>query len=141
MYVVEHTLETTAPTSRVWACCQDVESWPQWQNDLLWAQLDGPMSPGCSGRVKAKGRRTHSFRILDIKAGVELVWEVQGFLMKARIIQVLAPCDMGTRLTHRVEVSGIGAWIDPWFRRSQLVLSLPESARRLARFSAQNLKS
>lgn len=134
MAVVQHTLETSAEPKAVWELWQRVEGWPEWQDGLLGARLEGPLKAGTRGRLKVRGG-SRRFAIVQVVEGALLVWEVRGFLRRARVEYRLEPTDMGCRLTHRIDISGLGVWMDPWFREGRLTRSLPEGVRRLARLA------
>jgi hypothetical protein len=136
MFILEHSLETTASVDRIWALAQDVETWPRWQDGLQWARLQGPLVPGSQGRLRVRGGGERTLTILTLEPGRRLTWLVKGLFRQALVTQDLEASALGTRMTHRVEVRGPAAWLDPWFRRSTISVSLPESMRRLARMAA-----
>lgn len=135
MPVIQHTVETSASPATVWALWTRVEGWPLWQDGLQQAGLEGALRPGTWGRLRlTAGRRR--FRLLVVEEGRRLRWEVRGFLRRAAVEYRLEPTEMGCRITHSIEITGWGAWMDPWFRAGRLGRALPEGVRRLARLAA-----
>lgn len=135
MTLIQHVLETSASPAEVWKLWSEVEGWPSWQDGLHGARLEGPLKAGTRGRLKVPGG-SRRFRVLAVEEGTRLCWEVRGFLRRATVEYLLEPTEMGCRITHRIEIVGLGVWMDPWFRQGRISRALPEGVRRLARTAA-----
>jgi len=133
MWHVEHTLETTASPEAVWRCLTEVQRWPEWEDGLEWVRLEGPFASGSSLVLKHRQGSRESFRLGLVEAGRFVEGIRKGFLYELRVNHRLEASELGTRLTRRIQVSGLlsGLLHVLWGRRYRL--ALPEAARKLAR--------
>ena len=132
----EHTLDTSARPEAVWSRMQEVPTWPDWDSGLTWAELAGPFCAGTQGRMKVRGGGTQTFLLGPVEEG-------RGFTAMVRLpfAQVFhthdqAPSEMGTRLTHRVEITGLLGWLYALTRGRRLREGLAPSLRTLARLAS-----
>ncbi|HWQ11138.1 MAG TPA: SRPBCC family protein, partial [Holophaga sp.] len=63
MWGTEHTVETTAAPEAVWARWQAMETWPEWDEDLTAASLDGPWQAGSRITLTRIGGRRELFTV------------------------------------------------------------------------------
>ncbi|MER5999195.1 SRPBCC family protein [Nonomuraea angiospora] len=109
MYAYEHTLDTTAPAAAVWALYADVNGWTAWDTSLLQIDLEGPFEVGTEGTMTPEGQDTVRFRIVELVTGELFTDETVVGELTLRFIHRLAETGTGTRVTHRVEITGPGA--------------------------------
>jgi hypothetical protein len=73
--------EARAPTSadpaRVWALWEDPARWPDWNDEIRSAALEGPFAVGSVARIKPKGFWTLRFQLLAIEPGRLLTSEAK----------------------------------------------------------------
>jgi len=136
MWYAEHTLETSATPERVWREVAEVTLWPEWDEDLAWADLSGPFAPGSRGKMKPRHGGLQTFRLSAVVAQKSVTVFRGLFLGEVRHIHVQEPSAMGTRLTHRVEIAGFLGWLYGWTRGPRMRDRLAPNLRRLARIAA-----
>jgi hypothetical protein len=136
MWRSEHTLETTARPQDVWKRLEQVDAWPRWDGDLDWARLPGPFALGAQGSLKDRGGRPRAFRITALETSSQCTVLVRLPFAQVLHTHIQAPCGMGTRMTHRVEIQGPLSWLYGWARRRRLREGLAPGMRMLARMAA-----
>jgi len=135
MWHVEHTLDTTAPPEQVWARLQMVAEWPQWDTGLTWAELPGGFSTGAQGTMKFQSEGPRSFLLSAVNAPCGFTALTRLPLAQVRHIHHQESSAIGTRITHRIEISGPLFWLYALSRGRRMRESLAPSMRRLARLS------
>jgi hypothetical protein len=103
----EHTLETDASAEAIWRLWSEVSTWSRWDDDIEWAQLDGPFAVGSRGRLKPKGIPAAGFALVSVVPGVAYTVEQRLPLATLRFHHELAEtAGDSTRFTHRVTIAG-----------------------------------
>jgi hypothetical protein len=136
MWHAEHTLETTATPERVWALMQKVAAWPEWDAGLAWAELTGAFAAGAQGRVKSPSDGPRAFLLAAVDAPSGFTALTRFPLAEVRHIHHQERTAIGTRLTHRVEISGPLSWYYVWSVGRKLREGLAPGLRRLARLAS-----
>lgn len=113
MWHSEHTLETTTEPDAIWRRWADVAGWPDWDEGLEWASLLGPLQEGSSGSLKRKGSVRQRFQVVEVQEGRGFTCAVKKLLTRLKVVHTVEPSHLGSRVTHRIEVTGIMTW---WFR-------------------------
>ncbi len=136
MWHAEHTLETSAQPERIWEQMLQVADWPRWDTGLAGAALSGAFSPGTLGSVKFRDDRSRAFQLAAVT-------DLEGFtaltrlpLAQVRHIHHQESSTMGTRLTHRIEITGPLSWLYGWSLGRRLRQGLAPGMRRLARLAS-----
>jgi len=130
--LAEAAAETTASPEAIWAVWTDPSLRPAWHPRLKWATLDGPLAVGTEGRWKPDRARPVSVRVAEVVPGRRLVFDGIHGLPVARGHYEYelspAPGGEGTRLVHRVRLSGpLAAPIARFFGRPLGVSATPEA--------------
>ncbi len=134
MWHAQHTIETTTQPESIWRRWADVPGWPEWDEGLEWATLQGPLAVGSSGVLKCRGGERLPFRVVELVEGRSFTCAGRTLLgTNLSFVHRLEPTDLGTRLTHRVEARGPLAWLVGLTLGRRLRESLPRAARKLAR--------
>jgi uncharacterized protein YndB with AHSA1/START domain len=108
MWEFEHSVQAPASRERVWALWTDVSGWPRWNPGVGRAELDGPVTEGATGTVRAVGGPTSTLKVLAIEPERRFVTETSERLMRLRFDQELAEAGGGQlRITHRVRMTGL----------------------------------
>jgi hypothetical protein len=99
-------IDTTAAPEAVWRRYTDVATWPQWKYGVAAVRLDGPFTPGTTGRLTPTDRPPMPFRLVDVDPVRGYVSETEvvagGVLRMEHTIEPLG--DGGARVTHRTTV-------------------------------------
>ena len=135
MIIAQHTLETTALPSNVWARWADPSSWPEWEEGVEWARLDGEFKVGGRGELKPKGASPAQFTITSLEEGRAFSDQTPLPFARLRFSHRLDATDMGTRFTHVIDVEGPFAWIWASILGPKLRAGLPDAVRKLARLA------
>ena len=108
MWEFEHSVQAPASSrERVWALWSDVSGWPSWNPGVGRAELDGPVTEGATGTVRAVGGPTSTLKVLAIEPERRFVTEASERLMRLRFELWLADAADGQlRITHRVRMTG-----------------------------------
>ncbi|MEV0199110.1 SRPBCC family protein [Nonomuraea sp. NPDC050691] len=109
MWAFEHSTETTAPASAVWALYADVPGWVRWDTGLERAELRGPFAAGSEIVMTPQGQGEVRARITRADENEAFADETPFGEVTLRFAHTLEPVSGGTRVTHRVEVTGPGA--------------------------------
>lgn len=138
MWHAEHTLDTTAPPDRIWQQMQQVSDWPRWDTGLISAELPGGFAVGAQGSMKFRSEnpRALPFLLLAVSAEHGFTALTRLPLAEVRHIHVQETCEIGTRLTHRIEIRGPLSWLYGWSVGRRLRDDLAPSMRRLARLAS-----
>ena len=135
MILAQHTLETTALPENIWALWADVSSYKEWDDGIEWSKLNGEFNVGAHGELKPNGGRPTVFTIVEMLEGRSFTDLTPLTLGRLRFHHSMEPTDMGTRLTHRIEVEGPLAWIWAQVLKTVFQASLPAAMRKLARLA------
>ena len=135
MIIARHTLETTALPENIWSLWADVQGYKAWNLGIEWATLNGDFKVGANGQLKPREGRLTSFTLTEVAEGRS--FSVLAPLPFARLLMrhSMEPTDMGTRLTHRIEVEGPLAWLWGRVAAPAFRASLPPAMRKLARLA------
>jgi len=136
MWHAEHTLDTSADPQEVWRRLEEVSTWPEWDAGVAWAELAGPFKDGTQGRMKVRGEGTLTFRLARVKVNQSFTALVRLPLAVVRHTHDQEPSTMGTRMTHRVEITGLLSWLYAMTRGRKLREGLAPSMRCLARMAS-----
>jgi len=138
MWHAQHTLETTTTPESIWRCWTNVQGWPDWDDGLEWASLQGPMAMGTLGVMKCRGGERLSFCVVEYIEGRSFTCLGRRLGADLRFVHRLEPSELGTRLTHRVEARGPLAWLLGLTLGRRIRESLPRAARKLAHLAEKS---
>ena len=136
MWHAEHTVQTTTEPGDIWRHWLNVAAWPDWDEGLESARLEGPLTVGsvCTLHFRKWGRQT--LKVVEVKEGRGFTFAQHRFLADFRIHLRCEPSELGSRITHRVEASGPLAWWLHLKLGSRFRKTLPLALRKLARIAA-----
>lgn len=133
MWHAEHTLQTTAEPEAIWRRWMDVASWPEWDEALEWVRFLGPFKLGSRFVVKRHRWNRQKLSIVQFHEGRGFVLRQRRLFSNLHMHHHCEPSELGSRVTHRVEVSGLlGLWLR-LTRGRRMRMSLPIALRKLAR--------
>jgi uncharacterized protein YndB with AHSA1/START domain len=103
----EESVQAFASRELVWSLWIDLAGWPSWNPGVGRVELDGPVTEGATGTIRAAGGPTSALKVVKIEPGRRLVTEASERLFRLRFEQELADGDGGQlRITHRARMSG-----------------------------------
>lgn len=106
MFIVKHTIETTATPTQIWRVWQDVENWKTWDQEIELSRIDGPFQTGTPGSTKFV--KTPLFKTLLTQVEPRKLVVQEAFLFFARVISYQSMSQVGgkTQVTFQVEIRG-----------------------------------
>jgi len=133
MWHAEHTLQTTAEPEAIWRRWMDVSAWPEWDEALEWVRCQGPLGPSSRFTLKRRRWGRQNLRMVQFHEGKGFILRQRRIFSELLIHHYCEPSELGTRMTQRVEVSGLlGFWLR-LTRGRRMRGSLPKAMRKLAR--------
>jgi uncharacterized protein YndB with AHSA1/START domain len=128
----EHSVHALVSRERVWALWTDVSGWPSWNPGVGRAKLEGLLTEGATGTVRAAGGPTSTLKVVAIEPGRRFVTETSERLMRLRFEQELAEVEAGElRVTHRVRMTGPATPLMRHTVGARLQRSIPEAVAAL----------
>ncbi|MER6951742.1 SRPBCC family protein [Nonomuraea sp. NPDC000554] len=109
MWKYEHSVETTAPAEAVWALYADVNGWTAWDTGMERIEILGPFAVGTEIEMTPEGQEPVRMRITALEENALFADETVVDGLTVRFVHRLDRVGAGTRVTHRVEVTGPGA--------------------------------
>ncbi|MGH8793129.1 MAG: SRPBCC family protein [Stackebrandtia sp.] len=130
MWKCEHTELTSAAPAQVWKF-YDPDEWTRWDHDLEWVKVDGPMADGATGVLKPVAGPKTKLRFVQVVEERTFVNVARLPLAKMTVGHHIEPAGDGSRITHRMTISGALAPL--WGRviGAKAAAGLPETMRRL----------
>ncbi|NTV72702.1 MAG: hypothetical protein HGA66_00635 [Holophaga sp.] len=132
----EHTLDTSAEPRAVWAKLEEVSAWPQWDTGITFAELSGPFSSGTQGRMMVRGEGSRTFRLAKVEDQASFTALVKLPLAEIHHTHAQEACDLGTRMTHTIKITGLLSWFYALTRGRTLREGLAPGMRTLARMAS-----
>src|SRR4051812_44598394 len=128
-----HSAESAASPQAVWRRYVDVEHWSEWsRHGVEWSRLDGPFEVGTKGKSKPPGMPAATFRLVEVEPDSRFVSELRLPGGRIRFEHEIEPLEDGSRITHRVSVSGPLAPLHARIVRKGVERGLSDGVDRLA---------
>ncbi len=109
MWDYQYQATTTATPARIYQLWADVNTWPQWNADLIRAELHGPFA-AYSQIHMTSAQGTLELRLADVQENQRFVDEVEmeGVLIRTTHQLNILP-DGRTQVTYQMQITGEGA--------------------------------
>ena len=106
MFEAVHSERTSVSPEAIWELWADPQRWPEWDQRVESAELEGELEPGAEIRVKLHKGGTTRHIVVEVERGRLLATEygLPGAL--AGHERRLAPGAGGSEVTHRLYVNG-----------------------------------
>ena len=133
---------STAPPSAFFSRWGDMATWPEWNADLDWVQLDGPFVSGATGRLKPTGGPKVRFvveRLDPEREFVDVSRLVGARLTFAHLVERLP--DEGCRVDVTVTIAGPLAWLWTKILGKGIAESVQPDLIRLAAVAEQDVRA
>jgi hypothetical protein len=99
--------ETTAAPDTVWQVWSDVDTWPEWNPDMIASHLDGPLRVGTTGKIETRSGGKHDVVVTQFEDGRSFELESTAMpLTKMAIRATVEPSPGGSRVTQEFEARG-----------------------------------
>ena len=106
MFEASHTDRCSAEAPAVWALWADPDRWPDWNEQIERAEIDGELRSGAEARVKFRRGGTVKFEVLELEPERLLVDEARFPGARLGHEHRLNAIASGCEITHRIYVSG-----------------------------------
>lgn len=107
MFEAVHTERTSADAAAIWALWADPARWPDWNEQIEHAEVDGDeLSIGATARVKFKRGGTVKFEVAALEPERLFVDEARFPAARLGHEHRLSPGTRGCEITHRLYVAG-----------------------------------
>ena len=107
MWTHEHTAETALAPEAIWRVLKDMENWPRWDTSMEEVTLEGPFAVGTRVTMKPTGQDPITSVITTATENERYADETDLGDVVLRFSHTLTSLPQGgTRITHRLEISG-----------------------------------
>ena len=107
MWTYEHTAETALTPEAIWNVLRDLDNWPRWDTSMENVSMQGPFEVGTQVSMTPKGQESIVSTITGIKENEFYADETDLGNVKLHLSHTLTRlADAGTRVTHRLEITG-----------------------------------
>jgi hypothetical protein len=102
-----HSIEADVAAAAIWSLYDDIETWPQWDADIVGVTRDGPFATGATGSLTFRGQEPLAYRLAEVQPRCCFTDEVPVGEITVRVSHVLEPLASGSlRLTYTAEIEG-----------------------------------
>src|SRR5664279_1828818 len=101
MWTAEHAAETDLPATAIWAALRDLHTGVRQSSDGDRFEIHGPFAVGTELDVTPEGQQTFRSRIVELVENERYADQTVFGDVTLTFGHQLAPCEMGTRVTHR----------------------------------------
>jgi hypothetical protein len=104
----EASLETSAGPAAVWKVWSDIETWPEWNPDMIASKLNGPLAAGTTGMIHTRSGGKHDVVVTSFVDGKSFELESGAMPgMKLGILATVVPSGSGSRISQAFEARGL----------------------------------
>ncbi|WP_266170069.1 SRPBCC family protein [Dyella subtropica] len=110
MWTHEHSMETSASPTRVWALLSDVPGWKRWNAGIEEIHMHGPFAEGTTFTMKPPGEDAFTSTLIEVAAYEVFVDETIIDGTRVLVAHRIVPLASGrTRVTYSTEITGPAA--------------------------------
>ena len=109
MWTHEYEATTAVSPRQVWRVLRDVNEWATWDTSMEWVRLDGAFEVGSQVVMKPIGQDEITSTIVDIVPDRRYADETVFDGVTLGFSHTLHPVPAGTRVVHRLEITGTAA--------------------------------
>jgi len=119
-----------APIDAVWGVLSGLERWPEWNRNVSWIRVDGPVRPGTRFVWKTGWSRIVS-RLEDVAPPNRIAWSGRMLGIRAMHVWELRGEDGGTRVRTEESFEGLVAKLFRGYARKVLAKALDQGISSL----------
>jgi hypothetical protein len=127
---------STATPAQVWARWTDVDSWNEWDHEVVSSSLEGPFEPGTTGSMKPKGGPPVRFTLTAVKPNAEFSDSARLPLTTLEFHHTVVPNGAGSNIEHRVTMRGPLTFFFKRVVGAKIEKGLPDAVASLAALAA-----
>lgn len=106
MFEATHSERSSASPSEIWELWSDPGRWPQWNEQVQRADVDGELIPGATVSAKLRHGGTVRYQVTALEPGRLLIWEARLPGAKQGHEHRVERRGGGAEITHRLYVRG-----------------------------------
>jgi uncharacterized protein YndB with AHSA1/START domain len=106
VFEAAHSERIPVAAEKVWALWEKPKRWPEWNEQLASAELDGPLAVGTRVELKLKRGGRMVLHVTELEARARLVCEAKLIGCTYGHEQTLTPSGSGTEVSHRIYLTG-----------------------------------
>ena len=109
MAETSRSVETSASPERVWTVWSDPSTWPSWNPDIRYVNLNGPFADGTTGTMETNsgGKHNISLSAVEPNRGFTLTSDMPMPATKLDFRCAIEPAGAGSRVSQGVTVKGL----------------------------------
>ena len=106
-YIYTHSVETAVSAAAIWACYEDVSTWPSWDAQAELVTRDGPFEAGSTGTMQFRGQDPLPYRLTAVEPLRLFVDETPVGDIVVRVSHLLEQLGSGQlRITYSAQIDG-----------------------------------
>lgn len=140
MIIANKSVITKAAKSAIWALYTNLTTWPQWDEDIEYARLEGSkLIQGVKGVLKPKGGLKVKFEVVEVTTEQSFTNTSYLPLTKMIFAHYLKDNADGTiTITHHIEMKGMLAPLFAFIIGRKIKNNLPDAMNKLANLAEHN---
>jgi len=138
MWSHQQAIMTDAPKEQLWKLLADMEHWNRWDEDVQWCKLNGEFKTGIAYFLKRTGA-PKLFGVIRNHEHLKRFTAVSYFMSLARVefIYELIGVEDGVKLSQRVNISGLLAWLFVQLVGKRMIRRFPMAMGNLVRLAKE----
>lgn len=137
MWSTEASATTQAPPEAIWRLWADVDNWKEWDPGVEDSSIGDSFAEGTRYELKPKGGPKVTSVLTDVRLSEGFSDHTRLPLANLDFFHEMERVGEGTRITHRVEISGPLSFMFARLMGRGMVKGLPETVRNLARLAEE----
>lgn len=131
------TVESIEP-SKIWKIWSDIPNRPAWDDDIEWANTDGPFENGTTIAMKPKGwPKTVYMKIIECIPNQSFTDNTKFLLAELYGTHHMEKTDKGLKLTTTIKVVGPLSWVWRKIVAEEIVATLPHQTDMLIKLARE----
>ena len=106
VFEVSHSERAAATPAAIWALWEDPARWPDWNEQVEWAEFAGDLAPGAGVTIKFRRGGKMRFEVVALERGRLLIDEAKLPGCRLGHEHRVEPADGGCEISHRLYIAG-----------------------------------
>lgn len=106
--LAEHSITVNAPPQKIWDKLVDIDTWPTWDTNIIWARLDRGIETGSSGWLRVRKSPPSPFWVLSVDPGHSYTSATRFAWLKMTFIHSVEGQSSPAKVTFQIQLDGLG---------------------------------